>query len=176
METPGETDPGQLLCFSTWYLALSDYKDTPAFDPAELAKKLAGPEAALLCSAYDTIGVPFPSYDNFGDTLKLCDQFLEGRIDPDLLIQVGARAVEDLDAVAPFAEAFRKLDQGESYGMPMVIVTFGYPLSLFGMIARNTDEDGLVTGMSPDDRAMLKSLIEQGVSGLQRRGSAPEPS
>jgi hypothetical protein len=93
-----------------------------------------------------------------------------------MLDKIKQKATSDIELIKPYVAAFSDKNVGGGYGMPMVIMTFGYPLSLVELIEKNIDESGLVTGLNPKQRQDLKQLTNNNVSELERAGaSSPAP-
>lgn len=164
----------EAILFSTWYIQVRDRVKMPAFDFAQITDdEKISPTIAKFQEVQKT-GAVFPTSENFADTIKLCDQFMDGRVDAGLLQKVSGEAQSGLLAITPYARAFADRDQGDGFGMPMIVMVFGYPVSLAEYIAKKTDADGMVTGLSPQERQMLKTLTIKGASSLERV-AAPAP-
>jgi len=156
---------GDCILFSTWLMQVSDYaRDDMTWAEADVAAEISRVEKET--------GALFPGYSNFPATLTLCEQFLRGSVDVDLLRTVTDRAKEDIERTKPFVRPFMTSGDQKGFSPPMAMMVFGCPAQLTDFIGKHIDPvSGLVTGVSPHQRNLLKSLVANHFSVLARSAS-----
>ncbi len=159
------------VLFSTWYNQIKHARDTISFDIADLKDDGSfGPSITRILKIQEE-GKPFPRFDNLEPAIKLCDQFMAGKVDIDLLEKVSSRGKQDVQALAPFYKGLLDKDTGGGFGMPMVLFYASYPSSLAEYIRANVDQNGKVIGVEPEVRESLQGLVARRVSRLALGGS-----
>ncbi len=155
--------------FSTWYLAVQDQAYS---NPLTYLQQGAFPVWRLKHE------IELPDQGVFRAAIKMCDSFLDGYVQISEVNEIFSSAslvVGKLGATVLEIYAGKGgYDVGsDAAGFPKIVTDSFYPLQLAEKIKANINGHGLVTGICPLKRKMIKSLIGDEVSQLARLSSRP---